>query len=180
TANGAYGDNYFDKVLGQNGAPNQLSWAPVYGTATPVESVTFSGTSTTILVGGNGSNYFIDPGSATTIVGGPAANTFIVTATAGSGLNLEGGPSTNNYVVDLGSLAGPVTVQNSNPGAANSLVVNGAAGNNSITVAGNQVTAGTQTITDTASLANLTVNGGSGNNQLTVAALTMPVKNVTL
>jgi hypothetical protein len=47
-------------------------------------------------------------------------------------------------------------------------------------VAGNQVTAGTQTVTVTAPVANLTVNGGSGNNQLTVSALTVPVHNVTL
>jgi hypothetical protein len=82
--------------------------------------------------------------------------------------------------VDLGSLAGPVTIQNSNGTATNSLIVNGAAGNNTITAAGNQVTAGTQTISDTAPLASLTVNGGSGNNQLTVSALTLPVQSVTL
>jgi uncharacterized repeat protein (TIGR03803 family) len=104
TANGADGDNYFDKVLG---TPNQLSWAPVYGAATPLETVNFSATSTTLLIGGSGNNYFIDPGSGTTIVGGPAANTFVITATSGSGVTIEGGPSTNNYIIDLGNLGGP-------------------------------------------------------------------------
>jgi hypothetical protein len=179
-ANGADGDNYFDKVLGQNGAANQLSWAPVYGPAPPVETVTFSGTSTTVLVGGSGSNYFIDPGSGTTLEGGPAANTFVVTATSGSGLSLEGGPSTNNYVIDLGSLAGPVLIDNSNPGAVNSLVVNGAAGNNTITASGSQVTAGSQTITLNTALTSATINGGSGNNQITVSNLTVPVQDMTL
>jgi hypothetical protein len=59
-------------------------------------------------------------------------------------------------------------------------VVNGAGGDNTISVADNQITEGTQAITDSAPLANLTVNGGSGNNQLTVSALTVPVQSVTL
>ena len=54
-----------------------------------------------------------------------------------------------------------------------------AAGNNTIAVAGDQVTAGTQTITNMAPLANLTVNGGSGNNQITVSTLTTPVQTLT-
>jgi uncharacterized repeat protein (TIGR03803 family) len=177
TANGADGDNDFNKVTGN---PNQLSWAPVYGAATPAETVNFSGTSTTILVGGSGNNYYKDPGSGTTIVGGPAANTFVITATAGSGVTLVGGPSTNNYIIDLGNLAGPVTIQNGNPGAADSLTVIGAPGNNTITASGNQVTEGTQTITFSQPLTKLTIAGGSGNNQLIVSTITVPVQKLAL
>jgi hypothetical protein len=176
-ANGADGDNYFDKVLG---APNQLLWAPVYGAASPVETVNFTGTSTTILVGGSGSNYFIDPGSGTTIDAGPAANTFVITATSGSGLTIDAGPSTNNYVIDLGSLVSPVTIQNSNPGASDSLTVNGGPANNTITFSGSQVTAGSQSISVNAQLTNVTINGGPGNNQITVGNLTGPVQNLAV
>jgi hypothetical protein len=176
-ANGADGDNYFNKVLG---TPNQLSWAPVYGAATPVETVTFTGTSTQILVGGSGNNYFIDPGSGTTLDGGPAANTFVITATSGTGVTLVGGPSTNNYVIDLGSLAGPVTIQNSNPGASDGLTVNGGPGNNTIAFSGAQVTAGSQSINVNAALTNVTINGGPGNNQISVGNLTAPVQNLAV
>src|SRR5262249_55637610 len=179
-ANGADGDNFFNKVLGTNGAPNQLSWAPVYGPVPPVETVTFSGTPTQVLVGGSGSNYSLDRGSGTTIDGGPAANTFVITASAGSGVVLNGGPSTNNYVIDLRNLAGPVAIQNSNPGATNRFTVNGAPGNNTITASRNQVTEGTQTITVSTPLTGLTINGGSGNNQIMVSNLSVPVQGLAL
>jgi hypothetical protein len=156
--------------------PGQITWGrPV------TETVARSGIPNTVVnANGTSQNYVNDPGGSTTINGGPGANTITITATTGSGVVINGGPGANNYIVDLGSLAGPVTIQNTHGTATNNLIVNGAAGNNTITAAGNQVTSGTQTITDTASLANLTVNGGSGNNQLTVSSLTVPVQSVTL
>ncbi len=87
-------------------------------------------------------NYINDPGSNTTINGGPGANTITITATTGSGVVIKGGAGANTYIVDLGSLAGPVTIENSNSAATNNLIVDGAAGNNTITAAGNQVTSG--------------------------------------
>jgi uncharacterized delta-60 repeat protein len=170
----ANGDGSATNVI--NKTPGQITWGnPV------TETIFRSGIpNTTINANGTSTNYINDPGGSTTINGGPGANFITITATSGSGVVLNGGPGANTYIVDVGSLAGPVTIQNKNSAATNNLIVNGAAGNNTIAVAGNQVTAGTQTITDTASLANLTVNGGSGNNQLTVSALTVPVKNVTL
>jgi uncharacterized repeat protein (TIGR03803 family) len=177
TANGADGDNYFDKVLG---TPNQLSWAPSAVPAPAVETVSFTGTSTQILVGGSGSNYFIDPGSGTTLVSGPAANTFVITSTAGTGVTIDGGPSTDNFIIDLGSLAGPVAIQNGNPGAADSMTVVGASGNNTITLSGDQLTAGTQTVTFDQPLTDLTIDGGSGNNQVTVSNLAVPVQTLDL
>jgi hypothetical protein len=157
--------------------PGTITWTD--GSAT--ETVGYSGIDSLIVnANGNYANEVIDPGRNTIINGGRGRNTITITATTGSGVVINGGPGANSYIVDLGSLAGPVTVQNSNSTATNSLLVNGAAGDNSITAAGNQITSGTQTITDTASLANLTVTGGSGNNQLTVSSLTVPVQNVTL
>jgi uncharacterized delta-60 repeat protein len=170
------GDGSSTNVI--NKTTGQITWgSPV------TETVFRSGiANTTINANGTSANYINDPGGSTTINGGPGANFITITATTGSGVVINGGPSSNTYTVDLGNLAGPLTIQNSNTASTttNNLVVNGAVGNNTINVAGNQVTEGTQTITDTASLANLTVNGGSGTNQMTVSALTVPVTNVTL
>jgi hypothetical protein len=168
------GDNSATNVITKT--PGQITWgSPV------TETVYRSGIPNTVVnANGTTQNYINDPGGNTTINGGPGANTITITATTGSGVVVNGGAGPNTYIVDFGSLAGPVTIQNSNSTATNNLIVNGAAGNNTIAVAGNQVTSGTKTITNTASLANLTVSGGSGNNQLTVSALTVPVQNVTL
>jgi uncharacterized delta-60 repeat protein len=170
----ANGDGSATNVI--NKTPGQISWA------SPVSETVFrSGIpNTTINANGTSTNYINDPGGNTTINGGPGANFITIGATSAGGVVINGGLGANTYIVDLGNLAGPVTIQNKNTAATNNLIVNGPAGNNTIALAGNQVTAGTQTITDTASLAGLTVNGGSGNNQFTVSALTVPVKNVTL
>jgi titin len=157
--------------------PGTITWTD--GIAT--ETVSYSGIDSLIVnANGNYANEVIDPGSNTIINGGRGSNTITITATTGSGVVINGGAGANTYIVDLGSLAGPVTVQNNNSTATNSLIVNGAPGNNTIAAAGNQITSGTESITDTAALANLTVTGGSGNNLLTVSSLTVPVQSVTL
>ncbi|MFI5459371.1 MAG: choice-of-anchor Q domain-containing protein [Isosphaerales bacterium] len=168
------GDSSSTNVI--NKTPGSVTWgSPV------TETITRSGIpNTTINANGTSQNYVNDPGGNTTINGGPGANTVVITASSGNGVVINGGPSTNSYVVDLGSLAGPVTINNSNATASNSLVVNGAAGNNAITASGDQVVSGTQTITDTTALTNLTVNGGSGSNQVTVSTLTVPVQSLAL
>jgi hypothetical protein len=114
------------------------------------------------------------------IVGGPGENTIILANTMGNGVAVYGGPSTNTYVVNLGGLAGPVTINNTNPNALDTLVINGAASDNVITVSGNQITEGAQTITFTAPLANLTINGGPGNDRITVAGLGIAVQSLVV
>jgi uncharacterized delta-60 repeat protein len=168
------GDNSNTNVI--NKTTGQITWG------SPVTEMVFrSGIpSTTINANGTTSNYITDPGANTTINGGPGANFITITASSGSGVAINGGPTSNTYVVDLGSLAGPVSIANSHAGASDTLTVNGAPGDNTIAIGGTQVTEGTQTITETAPLTNLTVNGGSGNNQFTVSALTVPVQGLTL
>jgi hypothetical protein len=162
--------NYITKT------PGQITWgSPV------TETVSYSGISHTVInTNGTGQNVIHDPGGDTVINGGPGDNTIIITATTGNGVVINGGPTANTYIVDLGSLAGPVSIANGNTSASNSLVVNGAPGDNTISAAGSQVTEGTQTITDTAPLSNLAIVGGSGTNQVTVSALTVPVQSLTL
>jgi len=168
------GDSNSTNVI--NKTPGQITWgSPV------TETITRSGIpNTTINANGTSQNYVNDPGGSTTINGGSGANTVVITASSGNGVVINGGPSTNSYVIDLGSLAGPVTVNNGNATASNNLIVNGAAGNNTITASGSQVTAGSQTINVDTPLASETINGGSGNNQITVANLTVPVQSLTL
>jgi MBG domain (YGX type)/Bacterial Ig-like domain (group 3) len=168
------GDSSSTNVI--NKTPGQITWgSPV------TETITRSGIpNTTINANGTSQNYVNDPGGNTTINGGPGANTVVITASSGNGVVINGGPSANNYIVDLGSLAGPVTIDNSNASASNSLVVDGAAGKNTITASGSQVTAGSQTINVETPLTSETIEGGSGNNQITVANLTVPVQSLTL
>ncbi len=162
--------NVITKTLGQ------ITWGnPV------TETVYRSGIlNTTINANGTSNNYVNDPGGNTIINGGPGANTITITAATGNGVVINGGPSSNNYVIDLGSLTAPVAIQNGNAGAANNLTVNGAAGDNTITASGNQVTEGSQTITVTAPLTSAAIDGGSGNNQITVSNLTVPVQTLSL
>jgi hypothetical protein len=154
----------------------QITWG-----SPATETVSYSGIKTkTVNANGSVKNIISDPGEDTVINGGPGENTIIITGTTGNGVVINGGPTINTYIVDLGSLDGPVSIANSNAEASDSLVVNGAAGDNIVTVAGSQVTEGTQTISFDAPLGNLTVNGGSGDNQITVSALTVPVQSLTL
>jgi hypothetical protein len=176
----AYGSNdpSVSNYIVKNATTQTITWGLAANQV--AESAGYAGISAINIIGGAGTNYITDPGTKTTITGGPGANFITITATTGSGVVINGGTGTNTYIVDLGSLAGPVTIQNSNSSATNNLIVNGAPGDNTIAAAGNQIAAGTQTITDTASLMNLTINGGSGTNQLTVSALSVPVQNITL
>jgi uncharacterized delta-60 repeat protein len=168
------GDGSSTNVITKTGG--QVTWGNVV-----TETVFPSGIpSTTINANGTTSNYVTDPGANTTINGGPGANFVTITASSGNGVVIHGGSSTNSYVVDLGSLAGPVSISNSHAGASDTLTVNGAPGDNTLAIGGAQVTEGTQSITDTAPLTNLTVNGGSGKNQFTVSALSVPVQSLTL
>ncbi|MFL5341107.1 MAG: beta strand repeat-containing protein, partial [Gemmataceae bacterium] len=168
------GDNSSTNVITKT--TDQLTWgSPV------TETVYRSGIpNTTINANGTSNNYVNDPGGNTVINGGPGANTIVVTASSGTGIVINGGSSTNTYIVDLGSLAGPITINNSNTTASDNLVVNGAAGDNTITASGSQVTAGTQTINVAAPLTSATINGGSGSNQITVSNLTVAVQSLTL
>jgi hypothetical protein len=177
-ANGSSGDNTINK---QSASTGTISWGPQAGsTAQLLETVSFAGIHFFIIYGGSGKNYIVDPGSDTIINGGAGQNTIVITGTIGTGVVINGGPTTNTYLIDLGSLAGPVTVANTNPSASDSLVVNGAPGDNTISAAGAGVTAGTQTIAVAAPLASLTINGGSGSNQISVAPLSVSVQSLTL
>jgi parallel beta-helix repeat protein len=170
------GDNSPTNVITKT--PGQITWGnPV------TEAVYRSGIPNTVInANGTSQNYVNDPGGNTVINGGPGVNTIVITASTGNGVAINGGPNTNSYIINLGSLAGPVSIANSSTSATNSLTVNGAPGDNTISVSGAQVTAGTQAVTlaVAAPLANLTVNGGSGNNQITVADLAVPVQSLDL
>jgi parallel beta-helix repeat protein len=187
TVNGAAGDN----LIANGGTGNNTLYknhtGPGQGFITwtdgvsALETVSYTGVfDQTLNLNGLGTNSVNDPADHTTINGGPGANIFVITATVGDGVVLNGGSTTNTYQIELGSLAGPVVINNANPAANDSLIVDGAPGDNAIVASGNTVTAGSQVITLNAPLAAATVNGGSGTNQITVADLTVPIQSLTL
>jgi hypothetical protein len=170
-ANGAGGTT--DAI---NKTSGQITWG-----VGATDTVLYAGIpNVTISANGTVSNYVNDPGGNTTINGGPGANTIVITATTSAGVVINGGGTTNTYIIDLGNLAGPVTINNHNTAAVNNLVVNGAPGDSAITAAGTQITAGGQIINVSTPLAGATINGGSGNTQFTVANFTVPVANLDL
>src|SRR5262249_16418795 len=125
-------------------AANTITWGPTAAQA--VETVRYAGIQATNIYGGQGSNFITDPGSQTTIFGGPPANTTTITPTTGGGVVLNGGPSTstNTYIITMGNLLGPVTI-NSTTGTC-TVTVNGATGSNVLTLTSTQLTGAGQTI----------------------------------
>ncbi len=166
------GDNTATNVITKT--PGQITWGdPV------TDTVSFSGIPNIVInANGTSQNYINDPGGSTVINGGTGANTVTISATTGSGVVINGGPNTNSYVVDLGSLAGPVSINNSNSTAQDNVVVNGAAGNNVIAVAGDAVVAGggaeTISLAEAAPLASLALNGGPNANTYVIALGNLP------
>jgi hypothetical protein len=178
-ANGAPGDNNFVK---KTTASTTITWGPRVGVSAvqPLETVVYSAVLNTVINGGTGTNSITDPGSHTTINGGPGQNTIVITATFGTGVIINGGGGSNTYVVDLGSLAGPVTINNSNAGAANNVTVNAPAGNNTIAASGNQVTEAAQTVQINTSLLSLAIVGGPDADQISVSNLSVPVQSLSV
>jgi hypothetical protein len=153
--------NYITK---NTAAANTITWGPTAGP--PVETVRYSGVQATNIYGGQSSNFITDPGSQTTIYGGPKANTITITATSGSGVVINGGPSTstNTYIITMGNLLGPVTI-NSTSGTS-TVTVNGPPGSNVLTLSSTQLTGDGETINFNlgSTATKFTVSGGTGNN----------------
>lgn len=167
--NGTAGNDIIHKTTGQ------VTWG-----APAAVTIAYDGIENATINGGAGDDSITDPGAHTTVLGGPGNDWIAIDATSAGGVVVDGGEGTNTIVVQLGSLAGTVMVQTSSPTAADSLVVVGAAGDNSITATGSQITEGSQTIAVTAPLASLTLQGGSGATTMTVAGLTVPVESLSL
>jgi parallel beta-helix repeat protein len=187
TVMGAAGDNLVADGGTGNNTINKTHTGPGQGFitwtdgASALETIGYSGVfDQTLNLNGSGTNNVNDPADHTTINGGPGNNVFVITATVGDGVVLNGGPTTNTYQIELGSLAGPVVINNPNPGASDRLIVDGAPGDNAIVASGNTVTEGAQIITLNAPLAAATINGGSGINHITVADLTVPIQSLKL
>jgi hypothetical protein len=123
-----------------------------------------------------------DPGSQTTIYGGPGDNTFIITATSGNGVVLNGGGGANNYIIDMASLAGPVTVNNST--GTSTLTVLAPPGTNTLTLSATQLSGAGETINLNlgTTATNITVDGSAGTNQLVLQGPPRPVTghNITV
>jgi CSLREA domain-containing protein len=78
------------------------------------------------------------------------------------------------------NLTTPVTIAGSGNASGDTLALNAAPGDNSVTASGSQVTAGAETVAVSTALAGLTIRGGSGNTWITVSSLAIPVGSLTL
>jgi Ca2+-binding RTX toxin-like protein len=103
------------------------------------------------------------------VLGGPAPDTIIVHATAaGVPLVIDGGTGADTYVLNLGNLAGPISVTDTGAaGEANTVVIHGTAADDAFVVSGGTVTSAGQVIElDLGALADVTIDGGEGNDDL--------------
>ena len=153
---GTLGDNAFVVTN------NEVTW----GTQT-VESISYSSITNLTLVTGLGNN------------------TVEIQSTAEAGVTVNAQGGTDTYMVDLGSLAGPVTVANPTNTGSVSVVIVGTPESDAITLSGTTVQSGAGATTQTVQLgttvvAALTVDGGAGNDQITVGGLTALVEDLTL
>jgi len=116
-----------------------------------------------------GDDYIVDPGADTAILGGPGNDTIVITATAGGGVVVDGQEGSDTYEIRLGSLAGPVTVNDQGSTGTDTMNVVGTSGNDAIALSGGEVTSGGQTIVFNSSVDNMTVDGGGGDDSVVVS-----------
>jgi hypothetical protein len=147
----------------------------------PLATVPYSGMEAVTVAGCAGADYILDPDSTdTTILGGPDDDTIVLENTTGTGVQVDGEDGSDTFIVNFGGLEGAITIGDTGTTGTDELTVDGADGDNMIVAAGNQVTAGTQTIKVTSSLSSLIIDGGSGNNVITVAPVSVPVQSLVL
>jgi Ca2+-binding RTX toxin-like protein len=144
------------------------------------ETVPYSGIEHVTINGGGGNDTIIDPGAGATILGGDGDDTLIITASFGTGIFADGGEGSDTYVVDLGNLAGPVTVADSGLTGNDSAVVNGTAGDDVIGLTGNVLQSNNEMVTFASPLGSLRLDAGDGNDQVSVSGLTVPLGALTV
>lgn len=127
TVNGTSSNDFLFKNTGF------VEWKPL-GASAYVQRVDFSNMDLTILRAGAGNDTIHDPGTDTQIFGGSGDDTIIIDATSGNGVTLNGEEGSDSYIIDLGSLAGPVTIADSGTTGSNSVTVVGTDGPDAVTL----------------------------------------------
>jgi Ca2+-binding RTX toxin-like protein len=131
--------------------------------------VDFAGFESVTLNAAAGNDTIHDPGTNTTILGGPGDDTILVTATlAGGPVTIDGEDGSDSVIIMLGSLAGPVTVIDSGASGTDTLTVLGTTADDAIQQVGSQLRRGEEIITVGDGIDLLIVDGGGGNDQFTV------------
>jgi SdrD B-like domain/Beta-propeller repeat len=77
---------------------------------TPRATITSTGVEKTTIQLGDGNDFILDPGEDTELIGGPGDDTFVITETTGSGIRIEDRGGATEILLELGGLAGPVTI----------------------------------------------------------------------
>ncbi len=149
------------------------------------EQVLTTGIETRTIHGGTGSDTITDPGSDTFLFGDEGDDTIIIDATTGTGVSAFGGEGNDSYIINLGSLAGPVTVTDT--AGSNTVQVIGTPGSDDLTLTStatsSQLATGTgETINlnvGGATATALAIDGGAGTNNVslvTVPGVSPPVQ----
>lgn len=144
------------------------------------ETVAYAGIENVVVDGGFGDDTITDPGTNTTILGGPGDDAVIIDATYGNGVIVDGGDGSDTYVVQFGNLAGPVTVADSGTTGSDSLTVEGTPGADSFTLTSNRVQNGSETVIIANPIDDLTVEGGGGSDSTTIVGYTAPISTLTV
>lgn len=140
---------------------------------------------------GGGDDIVNDPGANTTIFGGSGDDTIVIDATVEGGVVLDGGDGSDTFIVELGSLLGPVIIEDSGNAAGDSdaLIVQGTTNSDTVTIEnvnidGNQYPSisgnGQEAIVLVQPVESLAVNGGEGDDAIAVTSLDIPLQTLTL
>ncbi|HYH63926.1 MAG TPA: hypothetical protein VD866_04440 [Urbifossiella sp.] len=152
---------------------------------TTVRSVTINGVPITVgsmqltVVGGGGNDLFVVNGSQTTLLGGAGTDTFVVNATGAHGLLLDGRGGSDDYTINIGNLAGGVTVADSGgpDDGADAVTITGTPGDDTLVLSEGQVALGSQTVRFSRAVERLVVDGAGGTNRVIVEGrLTVPTE----
>ena len=139
-----------------------------------LETVFYTGTEDLTVDGKGDSDSIRILFSQTTILGGDGDDNIIVEGNGPHGLLIDGQNGSDTYNIQLGSLQGPITVNDQGTSGTDALTVTGTSGDDAIQLTGGTVTSGTQTITFTPTVDTMMVNGGGGTDSVAVAG-TPPV-----
>ena len=159
--------------------PGQISWSAPFQ-----KTMLYTNIANLEIYGREGNDIIRDPGSNTSIFGGPGNDTIVIDATSGNGVLLDGGEGADEFVVEYGSLAGQVTIED-NAAEDNHLTIRGALlddqgapEDNAIVLTDNQVTRTNEGAVESilySSIASVTIENGYGANTVAIESTSSEV-----
>jgi RTX calcium-binding nonapeptide repeat (4 copies)/Metallo-peptidase family M12B Reprolysin-like len=170
--------NVFDRLfVNGTAADDVLQITPTSVTRNSSETVNYSGIEFLQLDAGNGADQITVEGTSatTTVLGGDGDDQFVVNANgAFFTLTLDGQEGSDSYAIGLGSLDGPVVINDTGTTGIDTLLINGTPGDDVIILTDNGVSSGLQNVTFSG-IEQFAVDAGAGNDLVDGSALTISV-----